>query len=182
MCVLVASLVFWFLNYQNKDFFYMSKERQISATPPAWRHYGISIDRGDATVVVWTAADAEPGGLLVMFIARHPSIFRLGKQHYGLSRHGSSFLGQTVAIPGKPFHEPPPTWIDEIKLPLWLIALLAAIYPLIQLRSWFRKRREMRQGLCGRCVYDLRAHQSGARCPECGTPVGSTSSLISPAL
>lgn len=32
-------------------------------------------------------------------------------------------------------------------------------------------RERLRQGLCSACGYDLRAHATGDRCPECGAPV-----------
>ena len=53
-------------------------------------------------------------------------------------------------------------------LPLWPIALLTAIAPLVWLKraaqQWWRRRR----GRCVACGYDLRAQPAGRRCPECG--------------
>jgi len=66
----------------------------------------------------------------------------------------------------------------HIVLPLWLLALLAAAWPLtsltLLLRRRARRRRLARTGCCVQCGYDLRATpQAGGelvtRCPECGT-------------
>ena len=57
--------------------------------------------------------------------------------------------------------------------PLSYLTLLIAILPLLVFRSIRRRRKAVRTGLCPKCPYDLRAHQSGAAgplCPECGTP------------
>jgi hypothetical protein len=40
---------------------------------------------------------------------------------------------------------------------------------------WYRRKRPP-SGLWPTCSYDLRAHALGQACPECGTPVSSSSS------
>jgi hypothetical protein len=56
--------------------------------------------------------------------------------------------------------------------PHWFLILLSAILPLREYvryrrRRWIRRCQEL--CLCIHCGYDLRAHQPGQRCPECGT-------------
>lgn len=79
--------------------------------------------------------------------------------------HGPAVFGfQTLSNPD-PFGGP--VYERFIEVPLYSVVALFAAVPLVQLRSW-RKRR--RSGICKFCGYDLRA--SPERCPECGkTPV-----------
>ena len=66
----------------------------------------------------------------------------------------------------------PPTKLQGVSIPYWLLFSLAAAAPTLWLIRWRRAilaRRRMGRGLCGRCGYDLRA--SVDRCPECGTVV-----------
>ena len=51
--------------------------------------------------------------------------------------------------------------------PVWPFIVMAALMPLLWLRTWFRTNLRRRRGLCENCSYDLRA--SRERCPECGT-------------
>ena len=59
---------------------------------------------------------------------------------------------------------------DYWEIPLWIIALLLAAYPLY---VWargphVRRRHRLKHGLCLECGYDLTGNVSGI-CPECGT-------------
>jgi hypothetical protein len=55
------------------------------------------------------------------------------------------------------------------QLAITLTAIPPCAWLLITTASILRKRRAVKQGMCPKCGYDLRA--SPERCPECGTPV-----------
>ena len=59
----------------------------------------------------------------------------------------------------------------DIIVPAWgPLGLCAGLCTLLSfpIRRRWRAARRLRDGLCPSCGYDLRAHQVGARCPECG--------------
>ncbi len=57
----------------------------------------------------------------------------------------------------------------SIQAPIWVVLVLTSPLPF-----WWGYRivggKAPVVGLCGNCQYDLRAHQPGDRCPECGHP------------
>jgi hypothetical protein len=57
----------------------------------------------------------------------------------------------------------------SITAPAWAILTLAAIIPVWAVWQWWRRRHV--PGHCPDCRYDLRAHQPGQRCPECGREI-----------
>lgn len=65
--------------------------------------------------------------------------------------------------------------IDGGGMPLFPLAMILAIPPILYARSWMLRRKARRpdHSHCLICGYDLRA--STVRCPECGTPIPSKS-------
>ena len=59
----------------------------------------------------------------------------------------------------------------SLLIPFSYLALSFAILPALAFRSLRRRRKAAQLGLCPKCRYDLRAHEPGARCPECGTSI-----------
>ena len=75
-----------------------------------------------------------------------------GQTFAGIS--GASQLGPTIA-----------TWATSLGL-----AALAFKKSLRDSDKVLRHKRTQ-AGLCPECGYDLRAHEFGQKCPECGTPI-----------
>jgi hypothetical protein len=72
-----------------------------------------------------------------------------------------------------------------VRVPFLLVTLvLASPFALIstkRITRLLRKRSRRKRGRCSACGYDLRAHKSGDRCPECGTPIpAKDTKMISP--
>jgi len=83
-----------------------------------------------------------------------------------------AFMGLAVHYePVEPVYQGSRQWL-AIVAPLWLITLMAAIAPALQLWRWVRWRRLLSVGHCKICGYDLRASKD--RCPECGMAVPAT--------
>ena len=57
-----------------------------------------------------------------------------------------------------------------VAIPLWLLLVAFSILPAWQMSKFVRRRRSPK-GLCPTCAYDLRAHNPGDKCPECGTTI-----------
>jgi hypothetical protein len=78
-------------------------------------------------------------------------------------------------------HIPIVTISHAVGFPIWFFPLLFAVLPFWVLVARIR-RKARRVGHCAKCGYDLRAHQRGQKCPECGTPIspGDVSSSPGP--
>jgi predicted RNA-binding Zn-ribbon protein involved in translation (DUF1610 family) len=74
----------------------------------------------------------------------------------------------------------PRTSLWGVSVPYWFLFSLTAAMPTLRLIRWRRRRAamlRMKQGLCARCGYDLRA--SEGRCPECGMVLITNSAAMS---
>jgi hypothetical protein len=61
-------------------------------------------------------------------------------------------------------------------LPLWALAIITMVAP-VRWGIRFQRGRSRKLGCCRKCSYDLRAHQPGQKCPECGTLIPTTSEV-----
>ena len=62
-----------------------------------------------------------------------------------------------------------------------ILTLLCILYWSRSIYLWRKAHRARIRGKCPTCSYDLRAHQPGTKCPECGTPIApQKSATISP--
>jgi hypothetical protein len=85
-------------------------------------------------------------------------------------RTGWVFLGIQYGDVGDQF---------QLSIPPWITFPAILVFPILWTctaeRRYRRQRRVQHQKLCPKCSYDLRAHFSGQRCPECGSPIIHTS-------
>jgi hypothetical protein len=61
-----------------------------------------------------------------------------------------------------------------LAIPIWAITLFAAMLPALRVVGLIHRRRQIREGLCTTCGYNLTANTSGV-CPECGMMVSERS-------
>jgi hypothetical protein len=80
-------------------------------------------------------------------------------------------IGLTVSHAVYIDFDPPTARRWAARLPHWLVALGAALPPLLSAGRRVRGRRRRNRGLCRSCGYDLRATRE--RCPECGATDGA---------
>jgi hypothetical protein len=95
----------------------------------------------------------------------------LARQPIWIYCRGGEFVFKTVKF--VPIEEGGPgvRFPVDIRVPLWLVAGVLAALPTWYATGLIRSRHRKRQGDCPTCGYDLRAHATGERCPECGTVV-----------
>jgi hypothetical protein len=115
------------------------------------RRWTIAADRG--RILLWLTPadpaspyqDGTPVGTAIK--ADEHTVFAIAG--VSLRRSGSPFRTTVFAVP------------------IWLLAAITLIAPLMWLERMRRQRLHRRKGLCRACGYDLRATPD--RCPECGT-------------
>ena len=130
-----------------------------------------------------TPADAEAAVVSAhMFLDARPGWHRISFpapfNHLGIEREPMqlSFLGLKAG--GRDMD-----W-KILQVPLWQIALLLGSLPTFIAMKWAWKKhgaaRSAARGRCVHCGYDLRAHATGEKCPECGTIIVSAPVKASP--
>jgi hypothetical protein len=129
-----------------------------------------------AVILLWTRSDLRyeqivmPAGPRAWLLILQHGIFQFGQ---GTPRGPAHFdwLNLSYAQFGNDYPQNPAWWFYFthnragwcIGIPLWLCAMIPAIFLAISLR----RRKKPLPGYCRTCGYDLRA--TPERCPECGT-------------
>jgi hypothetical protein len=166
----VAVCVLWVRSYRVQDFLW-------------WED--CTAHGGGASTIQSLDVQSSCG---VLFVGPHHAEWRF-QDHDEVS--GRRFRGSTSAqaqdrqcewFPmrfDKLYWEEHTSYVDrtnaEIVFPHWAAAVVFTALPLIRVRRRLIDIRRKRAGLCVKCGYDLRAHNAGHRCPECGTAVKATS-------
>jgi hypothetical protein len=149
---LAASVALWMGHERLPDFITMrTKNNYRLLWLPA--HVMLVWDRSLAPVPVGTTIP-DPNV--------HLSLLGVG-YHHQYYNHGGLDNGVTFYPRG--------SYTRYLTLPYWFLAAVATLPPAFWL--WRRLRRSpVPPNACATCRYDLRAHQPGDRCPECGTVIG----------
>jgi hypothetical protein len=116
--------------------------------PPGTRYRILHRERWQQRVrplVQWGGSSSQYG-----FFAERTYVFVGFEASWGLD--GGNYIGHNRML----------------AIPLWFLAIVAAIAPALWTRAIYRRRQRIRAGRCLNCGYDLRA--SSDRCPECGSP------------
>ncbi len=138
-----------------------------------WRENGWTILFDRDTVWAYAYSSIPNPGPLIP----NPGFTEMGisdDTHWiGSTRHE---LGFGTILVGR---QSSPDWESRlgIMFPIWPASVAAAVVLLFQMRRWLRQRKRFQSGACLKCSYDLRAHKSGDKCPECGmvnTPRGAS--------
>ncbi len=133
----------------------------------AWRNSNIATSCGDLLFSSDTRDDPRPITSGVVYQSSSPHSYKY-KSLWGVQPALAPIGFAYTIITGNGFRA------FMMMVPLWFIALIAAILPALWIRLYRGKwRRERRRdaGLCPHCGYDLRATPD--RCPECGTALAN---------
>ena len=131
---------------------------------------GFTVIHGDPVVI--TAIDEGRGS--VPFFAHRPGFLlfdcSIGKTWTGTYWETESPITEEDQLLGVPFIDVKVTRSD-LCVPVWLVVLVFAIYPVYSLILIpIRRESRRRAGLCVNCAYDMRGCTSDV-CPECGTRI-----------
>ncbi len=124
------------------------------------RVFGAFSDEDGTTKLGWESSETIPGvgdvATLLTYNKLPPTFGRLG---FAMAHH--------------PFAE-----IDWAMVPFWLL-VIPSLVSIFLIKNPLRRRAPGRDlNRCPQCHYDLRAHNPGATCPECGTLIPPQSAKI----
>lgn len=102
-------------------------------------------------------------------------IAAMRRQRFDFSALVSVAVALTIAAGGVHWIAPKldgHSFIDVVRIVgIFLMTAALAVSAIMPFVFHRRQRRWFKAGRCRRCGYDLHAHQTGQRCPECGTEI-----------
>ena len=125
----------------------------------------------------WFTDGSTPGDYCKI---HNPYWQRYGQHKWNFDEYGL-FVEKWDTAPPEP---PGIAW--GIRFPTWWLVSIFSIIPGSRLLGFVIRRQRtasrLKMGYCLQCGYDLRAHQPGQKCPECGTLILSNPASSEPGL
>jgi hypothetical protein len=145
---------------------------------PGWGEYrGYNAQCWDGRVVIgrfWRHASVDPSLLLIRNMVHSGGEgWRWDRWSHTCTWNERDWTGRWGPLHWEvtDYNAPSETHVRRyFAAPLWMLAFLAGVWPLISIALTIRRRRRRKRaalvGCCQRCSYDLRGTPD--RCPECG--------------
>lgn len=162
VALLIAGL--WGVTYFGSNTFYYAASGRVFA-----------IDSFAGEFSLWAGSAPQADKPLFRHVV-YPRANSYGTKGVGVQNPGGSelwFLGFCITdrrrFPCTISTPVPHVW--GLAIPFWAPFAASVGLAVLLMRRFGTKNTRRRQGCCVQCGYDLRAHDTGGRCPECGAAV-----------